>query len=429
MSRRRFLTALSGIGIEALWHAPSIWAADPVNTSSANLKVIALQVGAILEQHIATGYMPGAVALIGRGQKAELVGVGTMAHEGSQPMRRDSIFRIASMTKPITAAAAMMLVDEGALQLHEPIERWLPELARRRVLKRIGGPLHETVPANRPITLQDLLTFRCGLGVLMGPETYPIQQEISALKLVGFGPPDPASPLTPPEWLRRLSTLPLMAQPGEQWLYNTGSYILGVLLARVSGRSLPEFLQRRLFEPLHMVDTGFFVPEGKRARFTSAYRLEAGRPELYDAPASSAWNAAPAFPDAGAGLVSTADDFFVFANMLLTKGRARGRRLLSEASIAAMTTDQLTATQRLGGASILGDGRGWGLGMSVIHEMTAAGLPAGSYGWNGGLGTSWVTDPASGLIAILLTQTLFTSPAPPSVHQEIWRTVFSPSFL
>jgi CubicO group peptidase (beta-lactamase class C family) len=400
-----------------------------VNTSSANLKEIALQVGEILQRHIATGYMPGAVALIGRGQKAELVGVGTMAHGSSEPMRRDSIFRISSMTKPITAAAAMMLVDEGVLQLDEPIERWLPELAHRRVLKRIDSPLHDTVPANRPITLQDLLTFRCGLGILMGPEIYPIQQEISALKLIGFGPPDPAFPLTPREWLRRLATLPLMAQPGEQWLYNTGSYILGVLLARVSGRSLPEFLQKRLFEPLQMVDTGFFVPEAKRARFTSAYRLEAGRPELYDAPSSSAWNAAPTFPDAGAGLVSSADDFFVFANMLLAKGRGRGRRLLSEGSIAAMTADQLTASQRLAGASILGDGRGWGLGMSVVHARTAAGLAEGTYGWNGGLGTSWVTDPASGLIAILLTPTLFTSPDPPTVHQEVWRAVFSPAFL
>ena len=424
------MAALSGLGIETLWHSQKTRAANSVNASSSDLKAIALQVGAILGQHIATGYMSGAVALIGRGPKAELVGVGTMAHEGADPMRRDSIFRISSMTKPVTAAAAMMLVDDGELHLDEPIERWLPELANRRVLRQFGAPLNDTVPAKRPITVQDLLTFRCGLGILLAPtDTYPIQREIAALKLVGFGAPDPASPIDPREWLRRLATLPLMAQPGERWLYNTGSYILGVLLARVSGRSLPEFLYRRVFEPLQMVDTGFFVPEAKRARFTSAYRLEAGRPELYDAPIHSAWGAAPAFPDAGAGLVSTADDYFVFVNLLLAKGRVAGRRLLSESSIAAMTTDHLTASQRLEGAPVLGEGRGWGLGLSVIHETTGSGLPAGAYGWNGGLGSTWVTDPASGLTAILLTQTLFSSPDPPIVHQEVWRTVFSPSFL
>ena len=160
----------------------------------------------------------------------------------------------------------------------------MPELANRRVLKQIGAELDDTVPAKRPITLEDLLTSRCGLGVVLAPaDTYPIQRRISDLQLVGFGGPDPASPIGPDEWLRRLGTLPLMAQPGERWLYNTGSCILGVLLARASGNSLPDLLQTRIFAPLGMKDSGFFVPESKLSRLVSAYRLEAGRAQLYDA--------------------------------------------------------------------------------------------------------------------------------------------------
>jgi CubicO group peptidase (beta-lactamase class C family) len=439
MTRRRFSQGVAAVGT-AWWYpppraVPAAPAAAPCEgkvkvISTRDLKATALAVGAILRQHIETGYMPGAVALIAHADAAELVIIGDKARERQDPLARDSIFRIASMTKPITAAATMMLVEDGRLRLNEPVERWLPELANRRVLRQIGSPLDDTVPAKRPITVEDLLTFRCGLGiVLAAPDTLPIQRQIAALQLVGFGPPDPASPIGPDEWLRRLGTLPLMAQPGEQWLYNTGAYILGVLLARVSGSSLPALLQKRVFEPLGMQDTAFFVPQAKRARLVSSYRLEAGRPQLDDAPASSAWGSPPAFPDGGAGLVSTADDYRAFSRLLLAHGRTDRRRLLSPASVAAMTTDHLTPAQRAGGAVILGDGRGWGLGMSVVVETTAEGLPVGTYGWNGGLGTTWVADPHSGLTAILLTQTMFTSPVAPAVHQEFWHAVFSPAVL
>jgi len=207
------------------------------------METTASRVRAVLERHVAAGAAPGAVALVGRGWEAEVVVVGNRAKESPGPMRRDGIFRIASMTKPILAAAALQLVEEGRLRLDEPVDRFLPELADRRVLKQIGSELHETVPARRPITLEDLLTFRCGLGIVLAPPgTHPIQQRISELGLVGFGPPDPASPLGPDEWLAKLGTLPLMAQPGEQWMYNTGSYVLGVLLARASRVSLPQLL-------------------------------------------------------------------------------------------------------------------------------------------------------------------------------------------
>jgi CubicO group peptidase (beta-lactamase class C family) len=332
------------------------------------------------------------------------------------------------MTKPITAAATMMLVEDGMLRLDEPVDRLLPELANRRVLRRIDGPLDDTVAAKRAITVEDLLTFRCGMGIVLSPtdtDTYSIQQKIKELQLVGFGPPDPSNPLTPDEWIKRLATLPLMAQPGEQWMYNTGSYVLSVLLARASGKALPQLLHECIFEPLGMQDTGFFVPAGKLARLADLYRPKSDGLERYDAAADSLWKVAPAFPDGAAGLVSTVDDYFAFSRFMLGRGRFNGRRLLSEASISAMTMDHLTLQQRNAGVAILGQGRGWGFGESVVVAESGDGLPIGSYGWNGGLGTSWVADPRSRRTAILLTQTTFTSPRAPELHAEFWRAVFS----
>jgi CubicO group peptidase (beta-lactamase class C family) len=395
-----------------------------------NLKLIGLQVGGIFQAHIASGYMPGAVALISRGERVEIVIVGRQSQEAPDPMRRDSLFRISSMTKPITAVAAVMLIDEGRLHLDAPVEHWLPELKHRRVLRHLDGDLADTVAALRPITVSDLLTFRCGLGVLLvSPDSYPILKEIRAQGLLGFSPPDPSAPLRPDEWLHRLGALPLMMQPGEHWLYNTGSYILGVLLARASGKSLPELLQKRIFEPLGMYNTAFYVPEGARARFVTAYRTEGGRSLAFDNPVSTAWGTPPAFPDAGAGLISCADDYFRFALLLLNRGRHEGRQLVSEALVDRMLTDQLTDAQRQEGLPILGPGRGWGFGVSVVHEQAAQGLPVGAYGWNGGLGTTWIADPKSGLGVIVMTQTVFASPTPPAVHEEVWRAVFSPAVL
>ncbi len=439
ISRRRLGRLLAGCSLALL--CPSRYAAAEPGTAPRrpaaatatemeNLKLRAGRVIGILERHIQTGYLTGAVALIGRGGHAEVVALGDQAQETPGLMRRESLFRITSMTKPITAAATLMLIDEGKLRLDEPIDRWLPELAQHRVLRHIDSPLDDTVPAKRPITVADLLTFRCGLGSVPSAESdYPVQGRITELQLLGFGPPDPASPLKPDEWLRRLGTLPLMAQPGETWMYNTGSCILGVLIARAAHKALPQLLQERIFGPLGMRDTGFVVPAAKRERFVSAYRLEAGHPQLYDAATKSPWDSVPAFPDAAAGLVSTADDYFAFSHFLLSHGHPASRQLLSHEAVAAMTRDQLTASQRIAAAPIIGNRCGWGFGVAVVTDVTAQGVPSGAYGWNGGFGTSWVADPASGTSAILLTQTLFTSPAPPAVHQEFWAAVFSPAVL
>lgn len=376
-----------------------------------------------LHRHVDAGFAPGVVGVVAHGDHAEFMVVGRTAIISGADMRRDSIFRIASMTKAMTAAAVMMLVEDGALRLDEPVDRLLPELANRRVLRSIEAAVDDTVPAKRPLTVDDLLTFRCGLGmVLAPPDRYPIQKAIAALEVngVGFGPPDPDMPLDGDAWLQKIGSLPLFAQPGEEWLYTAGSNIQGVLVARASGRPLSRFFEERICGPLGMKDTAFVVPAEKRDRLVPAYRPQNKTLVVSDDPATGKWSRPPAFEQGDAGLVSTADDYLAFARMLLADGRHKGRALLSPAAAAAMKTNHLTPAQRAGGAEILG-GRGWGYGMSVFTD-TKPGEPAeGTFGWNGGFGTSWISDPSNGLTMILLTQREFTSANGDPIHREFQR--------
>ena len=360
-----------------------------------------------MSAHVARGDVPGMVTLLSRQDEVHIDVIGNKSVEGD-PMRRDTIFRITSMTKPITAVAAMILVEECKIRLDEPIERFIPELAGRAVLERIDGPLDDTVPACRPITLRDLLTFRLGWGLLMGSPSCPILDAIKELELVGFGPPNPAAPYDSDEWLRRLSTLPLMYQPGSRWMYNTGSYILGVLISRAAGQPLEAFLQERIFDPLNMKDTAFSVPPEKLDRFVTSYwpNPTTGALDLFDGVSDSAWGRPPRFPDAGAGLVSTVDDYLAFGQMLLNRGALAGERILSRPSVEAMTTDQLTDAQKAVSGFVPGywDSRGWGFGLCVVTQRDAVASIPGRYGWDGGYGTSWSTDPSEQMVAILMTQ-------------------------
>src|SRR5438477_1248470 len=222
---------------------------------------------------VAKGELPGIVTLVARDEDVHVDVIGAKAFSGDDPMRRDTIFRITSMTKPILAAATMMLVEDGKLALDEPVERLLPELADRRVLKRIDGPIDDTVPARRPITVEDLLTFRMGHGLILEPTfdpPYPVNIAARELQLV-MGPPDPRTPHDPDEWIRRFGTLPLMYQPGERWQYNTGSLVLGVLLARASRQPLADIFRTRIFEPLGMKETGFSLSSKQTRRLPSYY--------------------------------------------------------------------------------------------------------------------------------------------------------------
>ncbi len=357
---------------------------------------------------VANGALPGMVTLIAHGDDVHVDPIGALAFGSPDPMRRDTIFRITSMTKPILAAATMTLVEDGALALDEPIDRLAPELANRRVLKRVDGPLDETVPAGRPITVEDLLTFRMGYGMVFEPSfdpPYPINTAAKKLQLV-MGPPDPRTPHPPDEWMRRFGTLPLMYQPGERWQYNAGALVLSVVAARAAGQSLGELFSTRVFEPLGMTDTGFWLPAERTARLPAHYMTNpaTGKLELRTLSPPSEWSRPPVFPAGSAGLLSTVDDYLAFARLLLNNGVHEGGRLLSEQSVELMTTNHLTPEQRAGAGPVLG-GRGWGFGMSVVTTPDEVSPVSGRYGWDGGYGTSWFNDPNRGLIAIAMTQT------------------------
>jgi CubicO group peptidase (beta-lactamase class C family) len=324
------------------------------------------------------------------------------------------------MTRPVTAVATLLLVQDGRLSLDEPVDRLLPELADRRVLRRVDGPLDDTVPAHRPITVRDLLTFRSGFGMILAPpDDYPILLAEAALELRSVGPPTPVTPHEPDEWMRRMGTLPLMNQPGEQWRYNTGSQILGVLVARASGQRADSFYQERLFEPLGMKDTAFQVRADDVPRLVPAYQQLGGRLEPFDD--DDQWTRPRAFTDCGAGLVATAGDYLAFAQMLMAGGAHHGARFLAPDLVAEMTADQLSAAQRDAAGPILG-GRGWGFGLSIIDRPEPVAPRLNGYGWSGGFGTVWANDPRAGLVAILCTQVL-GAPNESRLESDFWAGV------
>lgn len=377
----------------------------------------------IMAGHVEAGDMPGLVALVSRRGEVHVDAIGKMA-VGGAPMRRDSIFRIASMTKPVTAVAAMILVEECRLRLDEPVDRWLPELTDRKVLRAIDAPIDDTVPAKRPITLRDLLTFRLGYGMIaVFPDRYPIQKAITEAGLA----PGPVFPSFPPdELMRRYGTLPLIYQPGERWLYNSGSEILGVLISRVAGMSLGDFLRERIFAPLGMKDTAFYVPEAKRGRLVTAYTRDHATRELkvFDDPVSGKYAQPPVFENGSAGLVSTVDDFNTFAQMMLNGGKLGNERILSRPSVELMTADQLSPDQRAGSEMFFGDNRSWGMGVSVFTRRDDLATSPGRFGWEGGYGTSWYSDPREQLTGVLLTQRLMDLPQAPHAFADFWTLAY-----
>jgi CubicO group peptidase (beta-lactamase class C family) len=360
---------------------------------------------------VARQELPGLVTVLARDDEVHVDAIGSDAFDGAVPMRRDMLFRIASMTKPIVATVTMMLVDDGVLDLHEPVDRLLPELADRRVLRNIDGPLDDTEPAHRPITLEDLLTFRMGFGLLAEPTynpPFPIVHAGEELNLV-LGRPDPRTPHDPDKWIRLFGTLPLMYQPGQRWLYHVGTLVLGVLIARAAGAPLGEVLRTRLFDPLGMVDTGFVASPESVARIPTYHMgdltgADPGPPVPQPVSPPDEWTVPPPFPSAGAGLLSTADDVLAFARLLHNGGTYEGERLLSAASMTRLTTNHLTPEQ-IATAGILLTPHGWGYGMRVAGEPDDLSVHRGRYGWDGGYGTTWFNDPRRGLIAIALSQT------------------------
>ena len=371
---------------------------------------------AVLQRYVDDGSLPGAVGLVARDDQVEVAVVGSVAIGGGA-MARDSIFRLASVTKPITAAAVMMLVEDGRVALDDPVDRWLPELADPKVVRTPASAVDDVVPARRPITVLDLLSSQAGYG-FASDFTRPAVQRLFSVQKDGR---EPASFPPPDTWMAELAQVPLLYQPGEAWLYDTCSTLQGVLVTRVAGQSLPGFMAERIFEPLGMADTGFEVPAAKRGRFTSAYRTGPdGGLELADGP-DGQWSSLPAFPLGNGGLAGTADDWLAFGRMLLAGGLAgSGRRLLTAESVRLMTTDHTTQRQREIGELFL-EGQGWGFGGSVdIAPIDPWNVP-GRYGWVGGTGTSAHITPSAGTVAIALAQVATDGPVTPQWMPAFWR--------
>jgi len=353
-----------------------------------------------IAEAVEAGLISGAVTLVWhRGDVLQVSEIGQRDIEAGLPMQRDTLFRIASMTKPVTVAAAMALVEEGKLALTDPVSRWLPELADMRVLVKPNGPLDETVAARRPITVQDLMTHRSGLAYSfsVGGPIARAYGQVSLRQDQDY-------------WLTEVAALPLVHQPGERLTYSHGTEVLGIVLSRIEGKPLHVVLSERIVEPLGMTDTGFFIPPEARGRAATMYRIDEAGALQHDVMGPIPVKE-PRFCQGGAGLVSTADDYLRFARMMLGGGTVDGIRVLSEASLTSMRTDRLSEEQKrqpfLGAPFWIG--RGFGLNLSVVTDPAksaqlfgAGGL--GAFGWPGAYGTWWQADPANDLILIYLIQ-------------------------
>jgi CubicO group peptidase (beta-lactamase class C family) len=352
------------------------------------------QVGAFVDR----GEIPGAVVGLWCDGEISLHAKGVTVVGGDGPITTDTLVRVSSNTKPVTAALAMSLIEGGLLGLDDPVERFVPELASRRVLRHLGAGLGETVPAERSITVEDLLTMRCGFGFVFEGDCPAVRAAADAG--LGIGPPDPSIPLSPDVWIERFAELPLLEQPGAVWRYDLAFAVLGVVLARAAGQSLEKLFADRVLHPLGMSDTAFVAPPG---RLPPCYVMSESGLVEFDSAEGSRWASEPAFPDARNGLVSTAADLLRFAACLLEGGGG----VLSEESVAAMTTDHLTAAQRQGpSAGVFLDGAGWGYGLQVRDAGTSGSATRRRYGWGGGLGTLWYSWPEQRTAAVLLTQVL-----------------------
>jgi CubicO group peptidase (beta-lactamase class C family) len=358
-----------------------------------------------LQPVVDSGDLSGFVTLLFRhGEIAQINTLGQRDMEKKLPMERDTLFRIASMTKPVTSIAALMLMEEGKFKLDDPIAKWAPEFAHMKVLEDATGPVDQTVPAERQITFDDLFTHRSGLAYGFS-STGPIAHEYGRVLGDVLN-----SAHAQDEWMKRLATLPLLYQPGERFHYSHSTDVLGFLVGRIAGMPFREFLMQRIFGPLGMHDTDFYVPPAKRARAAVVYRMNTEKNHLEPVPFTQ-FDQPPNFCGGGGGLISTADDYLKFARLMLNKGELDGTRLVQTATVELMCTNRLTPAQRaipFLGAIPMWDGMGFGLGVSVIDQPEKLGFlgmgGVGSFGWPGAFGTWWQADPANDLIMIYLIQ-------------------------
>ncbi len=380
----------------------------------------------LAERYIEPGRLPGALLLVHRkGRTAWLSVQGQADRERGQPLAADSLFRIYSMTKPLTALAFMMLVEEGAVALDDPVTRFIPEWAGLGVFAGGVEGRFVTRPPARPMQMVDLLRHTSGL-------TYGIQyrSNVDAVyreRELGA----PSSKLTLEEMIAALAALPLEFSPGEAWNYSVSIDVIGHLIGRISGQPFEQFLKARVLEPLGMDDTGFEVPPGQGRRLAACYTAGAdGAISLSDDPETSAYHETPTFFAGGAGLVSTAADYLKFSRMLLNRGELDGRRLLAPKTLQLMTANHLPGGSDLASMSksmfseSTNEGVGFGLGVAVMLDPARALLPGtpGDFFWGGAAGTYFWVDPAEELTVVFMTQLLGS---PPSLRRELRTMVYS----
>ena len=369
---------------------------------------------AALEEPIRARSLAGAATLIWRDGKTHVACAGWRDVEAALPMQRDTLFRIASLTKPITSVAALMLMEEGRFALDDPITRWAPEFANMRVLRSPAGPLHHTDPAHRAITFEDLLTHRSGLtysAFQHGPIASAYNETLGA---------DFDNGVESDRWISRLAALPLIDQPGNLFHYGLSTDLLGMLIARMEGRSLAEVLRRRIFEPLGMQDTGFAVPKEKVRRCAGLYGFDAAGclTKLRACPSGanlSQPSSCAASVSGGEGLWSTLDDYLAFARIFLGQGAVDGVRILRPETCDLMMSNRLTEWQRAKSKAlrmpIFAEGHGFGLGVAVVLDPhKAAAMPCGgskgAVGWPGAYGAWWRADRAENSVMIFLAHNI-----------------------
>lgn len=353
----------------------------------------------MVQDHVDDGLLPGAVALSHRSGTTEAVVVGVQDLDSQTAMSRKSLFHWDSLGKPLTAALALTFIADDTISLTAPIDHWLPELSRPRVLTDPRGDLTQTVPADRPVTIEDLLTLRGGLGFTTDFDS-PLIVALTTRLQEG---PSPRT-LSRESFLAAAGELPLAHQPGRGWTYNLGSTLLGLLLERVAGAPLDDLMASRIFAPLGMEDARWWVGAGDLDRFTSRYGTT-GKPEQPLSridPPRGLYSSPPAFPDGAGGIIGTADDWLAFGEMLLGRGIHRGQRLLPASLVDDMMTDHLTAEQQHSAGFFLAEGEGWGYGGSVRAD--------GTYGWAGGAGVTARVNPARDRLDLLFTHVALDGP-------------------
>jgi CubicO group peptidase (beta-lactamase class C family) len=361
--------------------------------------------------HVASGRFPGYVGAVRIGGRVEVRAGGRTAVEPqSPPMGEDTLFRLASATKPMGGALTLSLLQDGVLALDDPIAHWLPEAANPRVLVAPDAPLDQTTQAQRPITIRHLLTMTSGWGAVL--EETPLQ---AAMVERGVYP----GPLTPrmsgDEFVARVSDLPLAFQPGEGWLYDTSVDLLGVLLARATGKPLSDLFAERITGPLGMASTRFWATDADR--LATAYRPGPDGLDVLDPP-DGLFARPPSFEELASGLVSTAPDVLRFFCAMADGGGP----VLTGASVALMTADALTDQQRRQALPLVGPGVSWGLGTGVNVDAAEPWMAPGRWGWDGGTGTTAYVDPVRGTVGVLLTQRAMTGD-PLDSFGDFWTAV------